>query len=120
MLTDFLLEIAITATALLIWRALLLDYARLLAYVESIPFIGSALRCGFCMAIWASLIAIALYDPLASLHPAMPFLERFFIDWFAFAAVILFVRNLLAILIEGTGVLTHLHHAGHTGQVQKK
>lgn len=115
MLTDYLIIVSITATAALIWRALLLDHPALLAKVESLPYIGGALRCGFCMALWLSLLAVLLKNPIApwtgAFHPLIAILAA----WFSLSAGVLFVRNAIAILMEGTGVLTHAHRSqeGH-------
>lgn len=111
MFTDYVLIAAITTTAALIWRALLLEHAPLLARVEALPFIGGALRCGFCMSVWLSLFAVAIQNPIEawtnSFHPFIALLCA----WFALAAGVLFLRNLIAALIEGTGVLTHMHRS---------
>lgn len=114
MLTNYFLIAASTATTALIWRTLLLDHPRLLALVESTPFIGGGLRCGFCSAVWLSLLAILLYNPLASWATQFPFLIGLGLSWLALSTGVLFLRNLIAALMEGTGVLTALHRKEHT------
>jgi hypothetical protein len=116
MFTNYLIIAASTATIALIWRTLLLDHPRLLAFVESIPLIGGALRCGFCAAVWLSFFAILFYNPLAEWATRFPFLVGLIISWLALAAGVLFIRNLIAAFMEGTGVLTALHHKGHKNE----
>jgi hypothetical protein len=114
MFTNYCLIAASTATIALIWRTLLLDHPHLLTFIESIPFIGGGLRCGFCSAVWLSLFAVLLYNPLADWAVQFPFIIGLGISWLALAAGVLFIRNLIAALMEGTGVLTALHRKEHT------
>jgi hypothetical protein len=114
MLTSYLIISAGTAAIALTWRTLLLDHARLLTFVESIPLIGGGLRCGFCSVMWLSLGAVAFYNPLATWTDSrFPILIALCVSWLALASGVLFMRNLIAALMEGTGVLTAIHHQSH-------
>ena len=113
MFTNYCILAASTATIALIWRTLLLDHPRILAFVESIPLIGGALRCGFCAAVWLSLLAVLFYNPLTTQTQQFPFVIGLAISWLALSAGVLFIRNLIAALMEGTGVLTALHRREH-------
>lgn len=112
MLTDYLILTSATATLALIWRALLLDHSRFLARVESLPIVGGALRCGFCASVWLALFAVALHNPLAAWAAEHPPLLGFVASWLSVGAGVLLLRNVIAALMEGTGVLTHLHRQG--------
>jgi len=113
MLTDYIIIASITTTAALIWRNTLLDHANILKRVENIPFVGGALTCGFCSAVWFSLIAVLFYSPIYERVDELPYIVSITASWFCLSAGVLFLRNLIAILMEGTGVLTHLHRGGH-------
>jgi hypothetical protein len=109
----YFLIVTSTTTIALIWRTLLLDHPRLLAVVESIPLLGGALRCGFCAAIWLSLAAVLWHNPLTSAVTQFSFISGLAISWLAVSAGVLFLRNLIAVLMEGAGVLTGLHRQQH-------
>jgi hypothetical protein len=113
MLTDFLIINAITTTTTLVWRALLLDHSRLLEKVRQLPIIGSALSCGFCATVWFSLIAVLIQNPLSTWQPELPILIQLFVGWFTLSAGVLLLRNLIAVLMEGNGVLTNMHRNIH-------
>jgi len=113
MFTDFLIMSAITTTVALVWRALLLDHPSLLAKVKQLPIIGDALSCGFCATLWFSLIAVLIQNPLSSWRPELPILIQLFAGWFTLSAGVLFLRNLIAVLMEGNGVLTEIHRNTH-------
>ncbi len=109
MFTDYLVVVSVTVTTALVWRTLLLDHPVLLEAVQKIPLLGGALSCGFCAAVWFSLIATLFLNPLAAWSAQLTPLLALGIGWFSVSAGVLFGRNLLAALMEGTGVLTHLH-----------
>jgi hypothetical protein len=113
MIIDFLIVTAVTTTAALIWRALLLDHPRLLKLVRKLPLIGGTLSCGFCAALWFSLIAVLIENPFLLWRPSLPMITKLFIGWFALGAGVLFLRNLIAVLMEGNGVLTEMHRRNH-------
>lgn len=113
MLTHYFILVAVTATTTLVWRALLLDNPRLLTLIEKIPILGTALTCGFCSAMWLSLAAVIIYNPLTPLFSELHPIIILGLSWFTLAPGILFVRNLIAILIEAGGFLSHLHHEQH-------
>jgi hypothetical protein len=113
MITSYCIIVGSTAALALVWRTLLLDHPRLLAFIESIPLLGGVLRCGFCAVVWLSLFATLFYNPLASWADRFSFLVAILISWFAVSAGVLFVRNLIACLMEGCGVLTELHRRNH-------
>lgn len=113
MLTEYLIVVASVTGVALIWRALLLDHPALLALVENIPIVGGMLRCGFCTALWLSLAGVALYNPLAYKLALLSWPFSLITAWLVVGVGVLFVRNLIAVLMEGNGVLTHLHRASH-------
>lgn len=113
MLTSYCIIVASIATVALIWRTLLLDHPSLLSFVESIPLVGGSLRCGFCATVWLSFFGTLFYNPLASWASQFPSMIGFFISFLAIAAGVLLVRNLIAILMEGGGVLTGMHRREH-------
>lgn len=113
MFIDSLIMVSATASLALIWRALLLDHPLLLARVQSVPFIGGALQCGFCSALWLSLVAVLIYNPLAPWGAGMHPFIALGISWLAVGAWVLILRNTTALLMEAVGVLAHQHHASH-------
>lgn len=97
----------------LIWRALLLDHETLLNYVTRIPLIGAALACGFCSAVWFTAIGVLIFNPLLPQFNNSSMYTAYVISWLSLSAGVLLLRNLITVLMEGTGVLTHLHRDGH-------
>ncbi len=118
MLIDFLIVCAITTTTALIWRAVLLDHSRLLSFVKGLPLVGGGLSCGFCATLWFSLIAVSLDNPLSWWRPDAPFIVQLCIGWFTIALTVLFLRNLIAVLMEGNGVLTDMHRGSHKEELK--
>lgn len=108
-ITDTVFIISLVTSIALIWRALLLEHPRLLEFVENLPLIGGSLRCGFCSAVWCTLIVVTVHDPLAVLHPSLFPVLRIFLDWLALVPGVLLLRNIISTFMEGTGVLTHIH-----------
>lgn len=106
MLINFLVVCASAAMIALIWRAIMLDHPAFALRVKNIPYvIGAALYCGFCFTVWLSILATLLYNPL----PKYPLP----INLLTVAFVTLILRNLAALLMEATGVLTDLHRSKH-------
>ncbi len=112
MLLYFSIILGVTTTSVLIWRTLLLNHPRLLTLVHGIPIVGGALTCGFCSALWFSLIAVLIYNPLDTLIEH-PWIIEIWIAWFFLGAGVLFLRNLMVVLIEGGAFLSHLHQKAH-------
>jgi hypothetical protein len=110
---DFLIVAAVTTTSALIWRSLLMDHPALLEHVEKLPIIGGVLTCGFCFTVWLSLLAVMLYNPLSLWHTELPALIRLTIGWFTLSAAVLFLRNLIAVLMEANGILSDKHQRLH-------
>jgi hypothetical protein len=110
---DYLMLIAAISTAALIWRALLLDHPALLSAVERVPFVGGALRCGFCSTLWLSLAGTCAYNPFAADFAGLPQPVALLVSWLIVGAGALFLRNATACLIEANGALTHLHRSSH-------
>lgn len=105
MLTQYLIATTSITTLALIWRAILLDHPRFAEWVEKLPLVGPSLYCGFCAPLWFALIGTALYNPLPQWNVV--------VSWLTVGAGVLFLRNLIAVLIELNGVLTHMHRRGH-------
>ncbi len=120
MLIDFLIVTAVTTTTALIWRALLLDHEKLLNFVKKIPLIGGALTCGFCFTVWLCLIVVLIYTPLVFWNYVDNSVIGIFVAWFTLSAAVLFLRNLIAVLMEGNGVLTHKHRSIDKEEENKK
>lgn len=113
MIADYLITIATVATLALTWRMLLLDHPALLERVKALPVVGAPLTCGFCAVLWFSLAAVLWHNPLASWAAAHALVPGLLYSWLATTAGVLALRNGIAALMEGAGVLTHLHRAGH-------
>lgn len=103
MFAQYCITAASITTIALIWRALLLDHPELAKRMQSLPIVGPALYCGFCAALWFTFIGTLIYNPLPQYNIV--------VSWLTLSAGVLFLRNLIALLIEGTGVLTHLHRS---------
>lgn len=110
MLVPYLVLTASIATLSLIWRAILLDHSQFALKVKALPVIGGALYCGFCAPLWFTLIAVYYYNPIAIF--ASPFIS-FATGWLTVGTGVLFLRNLLAVLMEANGVLTDMHRSKH-------
>ncbi len=119
MLVSYLLTIACITAPALVWRALLLDHPGLLTFIRRIPVLGSALSCGFCTALWFSLIGVLVHNPIAPLVPTLPWLVVTGVGWCAVGVGVLFVRNLITVLLEATGVLTDMHRKLHADEPRK-
>ncbi len=111
MFIEYLILVSFITTTALIWRTALLDHPRLLAFIESIPIIGGALRCGFCSVLWLTLLGVLVHNPFAVYLVEVPAIIEIWIGWFVVGAGVLLFRNTLAVLLEGAGVLTHLHRS---------
>lgn len=115
-LISYLLTLACITVPALVWRALLLDHAKLLALVRRVPVAGSALSCGFCTALWFSLVGVLVHNPIVPLVTNLSWLEVTGIGWCAVGAGVLVLRNLTTVLLEATGVLTDMHRKMHQEQ----
>lgn len=113
MFLDYLLVITITSVVALVWRALLLDHKRLAEWIKEIPVVGGALYCGFCFTMWLSLFAVLVYNPVSFLFSNLVWVISVFFSWMLVSAGVLFIRNLLAVLMEANGVLTDKHRKMH-------
>lgn len=113
MFVEYLIVVSVVTAIALTWRALLLDHPKLLAFVESLPVVGGALRCGFCAAMWFTLVGVIIYNPIAGLFSNLHWTIILFFSWMVTSVGVLFLRNLLTVLMEGTGVLTDKHRRMH-------
>ncbi len=120
MLEDYFILSATLATITLVWRNLKEDHPALKSSVASIPFFGGALSCGFCFAVWVSLLGVMLLDPLngwypTGLHAGGGAREMFLFttSWFSVSVGVLFIRSIIIVLLELGAVLKHQHQSGH-------
>ncbi len=109
MLTDYLIIVSATSAVTLIWRNLKEDHPSLKRAVGSIPFFGEALSCGFCFAMWASLAAVLVHDPLAGWQGPFPIVA----SWLSVGSGVLLLRSAIIVLLEAGAVLKHRHQSGH-------
>lgn len=110
----FILATAVTSISLT-WRMVLLDHPRLDKALESIPYIGNGLVCGFCVPMWLTLLFVTVLNPLHGMETGIlgvP-LVRFMVGWFSTATAVLFMRFSIVALFEGSGFLSHLHRESH-------
>lgn len=70
--------------------------------------------------MWLSLFSVLLYNPLASWALRFPLIIAVLISWLALAGGVLLIRNLIAALMEGAGVLTALHRKAHAEENRQK
>jgi hypothetical protein len=113
MFTSYILTVAAIVAPALIWRALLLDHKKFLDFIQQLTFIGAPLTCGFCTAVWFSLAGILIYNPLHTEFAHLPWIGSLILSWFIVSVGVLFLRNLITVLLEGTGVLTDMHRKMH-------
>ncbi len=120
MFEDYFILTSAIATATLIWRNLKEDHPIFKSRVATLPLIGEALSCGFCFAVWMSLLGVVILNPMSTWHPdplrlggifAQIFL--FLASWFAVAAGVLFIRSVVIVLLELGAVLKHRHQSNH-------
>lgn len=104
MLAHYLIFTTSLTTIALIWRAILLDHLKFAEWIHKLPIIGGSLYCGFCTPLWLTFFAVLLYNPL-------PYF--FIISWLVTGAGVLFLRNLIALLMEANGYVTDLHRSRH-------
>jgi hypothetical protein len=120
MLTDYFIIVAATSALTLIWRALKDDHPRFKQWIADLPFIGEALSCGFCAAMWFSLAAVLFANPLAtyqtpfsvSFGVLLPLANRI-VAWLTVGTAVLFTRSLIIVLLELGGNLKHQHRSRH-------
>ncbi len=110
MFTNYLIFTASLTTLALIWRAILLDHPTFAEKVRIFPIVGGSLYCGFCAPLWCTLIAVCFYNPVALF--ASP-IASLITGWLTVGAGVLFLRNLIAVLMEANGVLTDMHRSSH-------
>ena len=113
MLIDYIVLLALITAPALIWRMLLLDHPTFLSFVEKIPFAGGALTCGFCTAMWFSLVGVLITNPLQSMFVHLHWTLNILLSWFVVSVGVLLLRNTITTLMEATGVLTGIHHGMH-------
>ena len=104
MFTHYLIFTASLTTVSLIWRAILLDHPAFAKKVEALPIVGPSLYCGFCAPLWLTFFVVLFYNPL-------PYF--FIISWLTAGTGVLFLRNLIALLMEANGYVTDLHRSRH-------
>jgi len=107
----FILATSVAATSLT-WRTFLLDHKEIDKKIDSIPYIGNALVCGFCSPMWMTALAVGLANPLVSYFVSNSLLH-FCFAWFSVGSAVLALRFFIVILMDTAGVLTHKHHLLH-------